>query len=254
MISVQRESWRGIPLLHVTEAAKQGEPLPVFTYFHGFTSAKEHNLPQAYLLAEKGYRVLLPDSLYHGEREEKLHQQQLNLKFWDIVYQNLKELQVLYDELEIRDLLEGDRFGVGGTSMGGITTTAALTMYPWISAACVMMGSPKPVEFSKKIIEDVRASGGELPVSDEELNSLYWALSTIDLSLHPEKLKERPLFFWHGDADPVVPFTHSYEFYNEVESQYRNKQAIRHIKEPGRDHKVSRSGILEMTKWLEKIL
>ncbi|SIS47714.1 alpha/beta fold hydrolase [Salimicrobium flavidum] len=254
MITVQRESWRGIPLLHIVEAANQEKPLPVFTYYHGFTSAKEHNLPQAYLLAEKGYRVLLPDSLYHGEREEDLPHQQLNLKFWDIVYQNLKELQVLYDELEMRDLMKDGRFGIGGTSMGGITTAAALTMYPWIKVSCVMMGSPKPVAFSKKLIEDVRASGAELPVSDEELESLYHALSTIDLSLHPEKLKERPLFFWHGDADPVVPFTHSYDFYHDVEGHYKNKQAIRHIKEPGRDHKVSRYAILEMTKWLEKML
>ncbi|SDJ44344.1 prolyl oligopeptidase family serine peptidase [Salimicrobium halophilum] len=254
MITVQRELWKGIPVLHVTEAAKQEEPLPVFTYFHGFTSAKEHNLPQAYLLAEKGYRVLLPDSLYHGEREENLHQQQLNLKFWDIVYQNLKELQTLYDELEIRGLLEEGRFGVGGTSMGGITTAAALTMYPWIDVSCVMMGSPKPVEFSKKLIEDVRASGAELPVSDEELESLYRALSTIDLSLQPEKLKSRPLFMWHGDADPVVPFTHGYDFYHEVESMYENKQAIRHVKEPGRDHKVSRFAILRMVDWLQKML
>ncbi|MFC7062778.1 prolyl oligopeptidase family serine peptidase [Halobacillus seohaensis] len=254
MIGIHRETLRNIPTLVVVESAKYDQPLPVFTYFHGFTSAKEHNLPQAFLLAQKGYRVVLPDSLYHGERIDDLSKRELSFKFWDIVYQNLKDLQEIKDELDQRELIENERFGVGGTSMGGVTTSAALTMYPWIQAATVMMGSPKPVEFAQKLIKDVERTGLQLPINESELDDLYSSLNSIDLSVQKDKLRERPLFLWHGDADPVVPFEHSYGFYNEVANSYRNPENIRFLREVGVDHKVSRFAIVEMVNWLEMVL
>ncbi|WP_431800186.1 hypothetical protein [Halobacillus andaensis] len=118
MIGIYRETIKNIPVLVIVDAEKYDQPLPVFTYFHGFTSAKEHNLPQAFLLAQKGYRIVLPDSLYHGERTDDLSKEELSFKFWDIVYQNLKDLQDLKDGLDQRELILNRRFGVGGTSMG----------------------------------------------------------------------------------------------------------------------------------------
>ncbi|UOQ46511.1 alpha/beta fold hydrolase [Halobacillus salinarum] len=254
MIGIFRESIKNIPLLAVVDSSKRDEPLPVLIYFHGFTSAKEHNLPQAYLLAQRGFRVLLPDSMYHGERNEDLSSQDLNFKFWDIVYQNLKELQDIKDYLDQRDLIHQRRLAVGGTSMGGVTTSAAMTMYPWIQAAAVMMGSPKPVEFAQKLIADVQQTGIELPISEEQLQTLMDGLKEIDLSTQPEKLYGRPIFFWHGDADPVVPFEHSYDFYNEAIKLYKNPENIRFLREVGRDHKVSRFAVLEMVNWLDLVL
>ncbi|RWZ55163.1 esterase [Halobacillus fulvus] len=254
MIGVIRQTLKNVPVLTVVETAKQEEPLPVFIYFHGFTSAKEHNLAQAYLLAQKGYRVILPDSAYHGERDEDLTKEELSLKFWDIVYQNLKELQDIKDELDRLGWIENRRIGVGGTSMGGITTSAALTMYPWIQSSTIMMGSPKPVEFAKKLISDAEKGGMKLPITEAELNELYEYLEGIDLSRQMDKLQGRPIFFWHGDVDPVVPFEHSYEFYNEAIKDYKNPENIRFLREIGRDHKVSRFAILEMVNWLELVL
>ncbi|UOQ92816.1 prolyl oligopeptidase family serine peptidase [Halobacillus shinanisalinarum] len=255
MISIYREKFNDIPGLVIVEDEKREKPLPVFTYFHGFTSAKEHNLPQAYLLAEKGYRVILPDSLYHGDREEEqLTKRELNFKFWDIVNQNLKDLKDIKSELDRQNLIKDHRFGVGGTSMGGVTTSAALTIYPWIQAAAVMMGSPKPVEFAQKLIKDVEMTGIELPLSKEELDYLYDSLGAVDLSVQMDKLQERPLFFWHGDADPVVPYEHSYDFYNQAIEYYKNPENIRFLREVGRDHKVSRFAIKEMVNWIEIVL
>ncbi|WP_082234666.1 prolyl oligopeptidase family serine peptidase [Halobacillus massiliensis] len=254
MIGIYRETLKGIPILIIVNSAKYDQPLPVFTYFHGFTSAKEHNLPQAYLLAQKGYRVILPDSIYHGDRDDHLSRQELSFKFWEIVYQNLKDLQDIKDGLDQRGLILDRRFGVGGTSMGGVTTAAAITMYPWIQAGAVMMGSPKPVEFAKKLIRDVEQTGIHLPISPNELSELYQSLENIDLSLNTQKIREKPLFFWHGDADPVVPFEHSYDFYNEIVSNYRNPENIRFLRETGVGHKVSRFGILEMVNWIEIVL
>ena len=253
MIGIYTETIQTIPCLVVVDAEKKNEALPVITYFHGFTSAKEHNLPLAYLLAEKGFRVVLPDSMYHGEREPDIPKLKKQVSFWNIVMQNVKELATIKSFFESKGLILEDRFGVAGTSMGGITTSAALSKYSWIKVAAILMGSPKITTYAKTLVESFKKVG-DLPVTEEMIESLYEQLENYDLSKQPKKLNDRPLLFWHGESDSVVPFDHSYTFYDEVQMVYRNKENIKFIKEPNQNHKVSRSAILETVKWFDKHL
>ncbi|KPH79169.1 alpha/beta fold hydrolase [Oceanobacillus caeni] len=251
MIGVFKEEIKKIPSLIVVEASKEKEKLPTVIYSHGFTSAKEHNLDLAYLLAERGLRVILPDSLHHGEREFDIDPVKRTLAFWEIVLQNLKDIDTIRHELKDRQILLDERIGLAGTSMGGITTSAALTQFPWIKAAAVLMGSPKPSIFARELIKSVQDQI-TIPNFDEMIAQLYDQLKEIDLSLKKDTLDDRPLLFWHGEKDSVVPFDHSFSFYNEVKDQYKIKEHIRYIKEKNRDHKVSRMAKLETVKWFEK--
>lgn len=251
MIGVYKEVWKDIPILIVVEEAKKDEALPVLTYYHGYTSAKENNLPLAYLLAEKGYRVVLPDSRLHGEREEDISNSERQLQFFEIVGQNVKELSVIKEFLDQRSLILDGRFGVAGTSMGGITTSAVLTQYPWVKAAAVLMGSPKITEYAKALIIAIQGTNVDFPITEKEINELYVSLEQLDLSKQMDKLYGRPLFFWHGEDDNVVPFDHSYSFYEEAVEYYKNPENIRFLREVGRDHKVSRFAILETVNWFE---
>jgi len=248
MIGIYNEKINTIPALIVLDTQYENKPMPVVTYFHGFTSAKEQNLHIAYLLAEKGFRVILPDSDLHGERDSGVSPQKKQMAFWNIVLQNLKELGDLKNYLDQKGLILNDQFGVAGTSMGGITTAATLTVYPWIKTAAVLMGSPKLTEFAKALIGEFNKSH-ELPISDEQLDQLYEQLMQYDLSLQPEKLNERPILFWHGENDSVVPYDHSYFFYKKAAELYKNDKNIRFVSEPNRDHKVSRYAMLETADW-----
>lgn len=251
MIAISKESWNDIPLLHVVDQEKKEQPLPTLTYIHGFTSAKEHNLPLAYLLADKGYRVLLPDAMLHGDRETDISYKERQLQFFDIVQQNLDEIESIYEELIAKNLLDGNRFGLAGTSMGGITTAAALTQFSWIKTAGVLMGSPKITSFAKQLIEYMKQEQKDFPIPDEQISVLLNQLKEIDLSLQVEKLFGRPLFFWHGEDDNVVPFEQAYSFYEEAINHYKNPENISFLKEMGHGHKVSRFAIVEFVKWLE---
>lgn len=253
MIGVFHQKVKTIPCLVVVDSAKESKSLPIITYYHGFTSAKEHNLPLAYLLAEKGYRVILPDSMYHGEREVEISTIKKQISFWDIVMQNVKELKDIKDSLDEEGLILDNRFGLAGTSMGGITTAAALTQYQWIKVAGVLMGSPKITTYAKTLVNSFKKMG-DLPVTDEMIGHLYEQLEYYDLSKQAEKLQQRPLFFWHGENDAVVPFDHAYTFFEDVKEFYTNQEDIHFLKETNRDHKVSRYAILETVKWFEKHL
>lgn len=253
MIGVFRKTIATVPALVIVDHAKEDDALPTITYFHGFTSAKEHNLPLAYLLAEEGYRVILPDSMLHGEREREISSQKKQISFWDIVMQNVEELQDIKKELHSKKRVLNDRFGVAGTSMGGITTAAALTQYPWIKTAGILMGSPKITTYAKTLVDSFKKMG-DLPVTDDVIEHLYVRLEHFDLSKQADKLNERPVLFWHGENDPVVPFDHSYTFYEEARQHYTNQEKIQFIKEANRDHKVSRYAILETVKWFKQHL
>lgn len=253
MIGVYEENINTIPGLVVVDTEKENEALPMLTYFHGFTSAKEINLPLAYLLADKGYRVVLPDSKYHGEREIEISSTKMQISFWDIVMKNVEELQVIKDYFDEKGLILNDRLGVAGTSMGGITTSAALTQYSWIKVSAVLMGSPKITTYAQTLVSSFRKMG-ELPITEEMIDQLYEQLKQYDISTQTDKLKDRPLLFWHGESDAVVPFDHSYTFYEEVKKLYKNPNNIQFLKEANQGHKVSRSAILETVKWFDKHL
>ena len=99
MILVENQHINQIPVLHLAHKDLYHESLPFVIFEHGFTSAKEHNLHYAYLLAEKGFRVVLPEAAYHGERSTNLNVQQLALHFWEIVVQTIRELDIIREYL-----------------------------------------------------------------------------------------------------------------------------------------------------------
>lgn len=253
MIGIEKKEIQSIPCLIIADIDKEQQALPTVTYFHGFTSAKEHNLPIAFLLAEKGFRVLLPDSIYHGERNDTISMAEKQLFFWEIVLQNIQDLKELKTYLDHEGLIKDGKFGVAGTSMGGITTSAALTKYSWIKVAAVLMGSPKLTEYAQTLVSQY-AKEHALPLTENELVQLFRQIHEIDLSKHPETLQDRPLLFWHGTADTVVPYDHSYHFYKEVHQHYQNQELIHYLTEKNRGHKVSRFATLETVKWFEKHL
>lgn len=253
MIGIHKEQINNIPSLVVVDDNVYHKPLPIITYFHGFTSAKEHNLPLAYLLAENGFRVILPDSAHHGERTEGKTKNEMQLLFWDIVKQNVNDLQAIYDKYRSEKLLADDRFGVAGTSMGGITTAAVLAQYNWVTSAAILMGSPKLEDYARELVKEV-SKHRKLPFTEEEIQYVFAQLEPYDLSRHIDKLNERPLLFWHGKKDDVVPYDHSFDFYREAKRVYENKENIKFISEENQSHKVSRYAILNTVEWFSQHL
>nr|WP_263328359.1 esterase [Neobacillus sp. Marseille-Q6967] len=255
MFIIEKQQVNNIPLLHIVKKGILHEKLPFILFLHGFTSAKENNLHYAYFLAEKGFRVVLPESLYHGERNQGFSEKELYIHFWKIVLQTIQELPSIKDYYVGKGLADEDRIGLAGTSMGGIVTLGALTQYSWIRAAVSLMGMPAYEKFSRWQIEQFKKLGVQLPFTDAEINDQLSILSHFDLSQQPEKLKDRPLLFWHGKKDPVVPYDLTYQFYQSLEVQNRGTlDNIQFITDEHADHKVSREGLLATVDWFDKFL
>ena len=81
------------------------------------------------MLAEKGFRVVLPDAILHGERTDGRKNEALIYQFWKIVLQTIVELEEVKNDFVSKGLADPGRIGLVGTSMGGIITLGALTQY-----------------------------------------------------------------------------------------------------------------------------
>lgn len=216
MITIKRVVIDGNPLLEVVSQDKATEQLPTVVFYHGWTNYKESVLVNGYELAKRGMRALLPDAYLHGERMEMPLVEEAFSEFWNIVTHNLKDLPGIRDYYVEAGLSDPNRFGVTGLSMGGITTCGALTCYPWIKAAVCLMGSPEPIQFSHWLLSSSWAEG--LSVPEKYLTKLQ-ELEPIDLSCQPEKIAGRPVHFWHGTSDTMVPYQPTFDFYQKIKEE-----------------------------------
>ncbi|MEK4128774.1 alpha/beta hydrolase [Solibacillus sp. FSL W8-0474] len=248
---VKQELWKSIPLLHVYDETMD-EHTPVVIFLHGFLSAKEHNLHYAYQFVQKGIRVILPDAIMHGDRSDYLTDEQMNYNFWKIVLKSIEEVHTLYEELKLKKMV-GDKIGVAGTSMGGIVTSGCLTIYPWIQAAGICMGTTSYTKVALHQVEELKQKGVQLPISEQQQSALFQMLGKYDMEQHEALWANKPIIFWHGEKDTVVPFSMSRPFYEQLKKEGRAAN-IQYIAEPKAGHAVSRNGILQVTDFIAQRL
>lgn len=247
MISVLSKEINGLPVLELVSENKQNEALPLVIFYHGWTGCKEQVLTQGYELAKQNLRVILPDALYHGQRQVGnvlAHQ----FEFWQIVVNSVKEFPQIVEYYRKLNLIKNQQIGVSGLSMGGITTCALFSVYDWISAAVCLEGSPCPIQFAKLLIETMP---GIENIAPEYINKQLEQLASIDLSHNPQKIAKRPLHFWHGTADEMVPYQPTKDFYDCIK-EHSYAQNVTFTTTPGAKHKVSYETTLEMAEKFAK--
>ncbi|MGN1401484.1 MAG: alpha/beta fold hydrolase [Bacillus sp. (in: firmicutes)] len=252
MIIIDRGEAGNIPFLHIYKQSLKEQELPFVMFVHGFESSKDRNIQYAYLLAEKGIRVILPDALYHGERREK---EQLTSHFWNIVIQMIHELQFLKDQFVENRLANPRKIAVGGTSMGAIVTLGAMAKYDWISAGISMMGSPSYAGFAQYQLELMQKAYGKLPLLPGQIEDQLRLLSDYEAVGRLETWRPVPLFFWHGKADQTVPYKWAYAFYEQLHPLYARLEMPLHFRlDEKAGHAVPNDAVHEVTDWLAEQL
>lgn len=237
MIIIDDVHIKNIPVLQVVQKATADNPLPIVVYYHGFNGEKESSLTIAYKMAEKGIRVILPDAPLHGERALSEDPVEHGTNFWEIVLQAIDELKIIKAWLEEESILLSGQLGIGGTSMGGMITYAALSKYDFFKAAAVLMGTPF-------LTERAKATMGE----DDELLE---KVTAVDLTTQINRLNERPLFIWHGEKDEIVPVEDSRNFYEMVKVHYKTESNVQFIEEKDRIHNISKLSIKKTAEWFD---
>lgn len=213
MVKIYQRNFQDVPVLEVVEEEYRYEKVPLVVFYHGWRSEKELVLTQARKLAAKHIRVVLPDAMNHGKRLEDVSSIP-SFTFWNSIQGNLSEFELIVGFYQKRDLIKDGKIGVGGYSMGGMTTGALMTQHPEITAATIIMGTPNLNAYAKLVRYHAKNHGIYVPRDMKMLTS--W-IDNYDLNLQPEKINKRPLLFWHGTVDERIPYEESKDFFDKIQ-------------------------------------
>lgn len=252
MIILNHEIISGLPVVELVKNECIDEKLPTVFFYHGWESYKERVLEYGYLLAQEGFRVVLPEAYNHGERRIMGELGQDPMNFWQVVTNSVREFPIIADFYITSDKTLVEQIGVAGLSMGGITTSAILTQYNWVKSASILMGSPSPIEFTKWLFQNYEIEGKSIydTLDADIVEKRLSELAPVSLNLQPEKLAGRPVYFWHGSADDIVPASLTQNFVEE-NSETEHGKNISFELTAGVGHKVPREIIVKMTKYFK---
>ncbi|CNJ10237.1 MULTISPECIES: esterase [Yersinia] len=249
MIEMSLENIKGIEVIHAAPVGKRQQPLPTIFFYHGYTSSKEVYSYFAYAFAQAGFRTIAPDADMHGARfngddtERQSH-------FWAILKSNIDELPALKQHYQQAGLIEGERIGVAGASMGGMTTLGAFARYPWVRVAADFMGSGYFTSLAKTLFPPLNAGR---QVSSAEFQRRLLPLADYDLAHQLEKIADRPLLVWHGEADDVVPAAESARLVQELRASGRDNH-LTYLTEAGIGHKITPTALAAGVRFFSKHL
>ncbi|CNE74201.1 esterase [Yersinia kristensenii] len=234
MIEMSLENINGIEVIHAAPAGQRQQPLPTIFFYHGYTSSKEVYSYFAYAFAQAGFRTIMPDADMHGARFDGNETRRLAY-FWEILKSNIDELPAIKQHYQQAGLIDGERIGVAGASMGGMTTLGAFARYPWVSVAADFMGSGYFTSLAHTLFPPLEG-GREL--SAAEFERRLAPLADYDLTHQLEKIADRPLLVWHGEADDVVPAAESARLVQALKISGRDKH-LTYLTEAGIGHKIT---------------
>ncbi len=236
MLTFKRFNIQSIPLIEITPEQQEGESLPLAIHYHGWMNNKDYSIAYGIEIAKRGFRVVMADALYHGERrlpgQEKDQDQR---KILQVIPQSVTEFPIILDYYQQENLIANDFIAVSGQSMGGMTVCMLIAAYPEISAGVCLEGTPNPV---KMFIEN--------GYSVEEIPDNF---KSFDLSTYPKRISKRPMLFWHAQGDQWVDVKYVQDFYH----SNKELEALKNThfaEDEGGEHFVPYSEVVRMAYFL----
>lgn len=248
-VSMIEERVGHLPVIHAAPQALLDQPLPTVVLFHGYTSSKELSTFLAYMLARRGLRVVLPEADMHGERYDGDEDKRLR-HFWDILATTIDELPACCDHYRSRGLIDRDRIGVAGTSMGGFAALGCMVRYGWIRATAAYMASGHFLQLSRTLYPPLGAYG---PANAAEHVRRMRRLADVEVPGRYERIAHRPLMLWHGRRDDIVPYGESERLRDELAERGLDGN-LTFIGDPRGVHRLSMAASVAGVEFFERHL
>jgi len=243
----------GIPALELFARIGNGKQ-PLVIMIHGFEAAKEHVLPYAYRLAEKGFYTVFFDAREHGERAgpavPDASPLEKKARLYELSFATAADIDTVIDDYSGHPRADAGRIGLVGFSMGGMTIYryAAGFRRPGVKAAVPVIATPA---FTEKLKHDMAADPDLAALYDEKSIS---GIADRDPRRHPARMTDLPLLILNGTADELMPVDHVRAFYREMKALYSRKELIRMIEYPGIGHLITAEMMIDVADWLKRYL
>lgn len=226
------------------------EKIPTIIMYHGWGSNKESQRLRAFILANLGYQVIIPDAIYHGERNrlEKYDAKTSTKYFWPTILNNIEEAKKLLDYCIMHYNVDPDRIGIIGHSMGGFTAAGVFTYNEQIKTVVILNGSFNWKQANQMLKKMIGLEDNNSFVEEEKKVNLIDPMNNMELIL------DRPVLLLHGSHDSVVNIESQRLFFEEVKPQYSDKSLIQLIEYNNLNHFVTTNMMEEAAIWFKKYL
>lgn len=245
-----------IPVIEIIHKSIADQPAPLAVFYHGWTSNKDASVTFGMEIAKRGFRVVIPEAVYHGQRRPHgLNLKENGILFFNSLQQNIEEFPDIIEYYQKLKLIADDFVTVSGMSMGGMTTSMLFRTYTEIKSSVILMGSPQQLKFNNWVVQQLVPPNTSLEdiLSEEqlaELNEFNHFFAQHDLSLAPESIEQRPLMLWHAQPDEVVPALFTVEFYQQLKDSKAGAYTYLQFDEQG-SHKVPFIEMARMAEFLK---
>lgn len=192
-------------------------------FYHGWGSDKERQIFRGNIFASYGYRVVLPEARYHGERNvEKLDHEDKEVEgkyILKVIMHNIEEAPSIFNYIE--ENYPGNEIAVGGHSMGAITAGGLYAFKKDLKMAFIFNG----INNWKELVRGVNELKNQDKIDEREfrINEFFLDMNPMD---SPESFKDRPLVLYNGEDDDVIDPAGQESFVNEVEKVYEDKKLL----------------------------
>lgn len=235
---------KGIPCIRLVPGRKSG-PFPTIVFYHGWSSTKENQRFRGFILSNLGCQVIIPDAIYHGERNLIGYNYDDNVAeyFWKVILNNIEEFNILAEELISKYDSDPENIIVMGHSMGGFTSAGVFTHNENIKTSVILNGS-----FNWKMSNEIFAE--RLIINTIREKRLIEKVELLDPINNLHKLIDRPLLILSGAADDVVSKVPQQVFYEKIKPLYKDETKINMIEYPNLGHFVTTNMLEDGTRWI----
>ena len=246
-VSTEKITYNDIPF-YVLKMKNESETRGTIFIYHGWSSKKENYLFMGNIFALEGFRVIIPDSLHHGERglldygDDKVMEQ----KFWEVAINSVDEYFLLKEYLLEQGMLNKERIAVMGNSMGGIISGGIFARDPEILTMIVMNGACAWLDVDQRV-KSSRKIDRSAAIKPEKLEG-------YDPFRHLDKIFPRPFLLQHGEKDSSVPIETQEFFFEKAKVRYGElKERISFTRIPNLDHQKTVGMLEESVHWINGV-
>ncbi|OAT80005.1 phospholipase [Bacillus sp. MKU004] len=209
--------------------------------YHGWGGSAAGYHDAANELAKTGFRVIVPEIIYHDTREPLAYhfvQKTTQHYFWKTIVESIEEFDSFVTELGIRK----EDMVVAGSSMGGFIATGIFAREHKLSGLANINGSGSFL-LSEKVFREADGRG-EIPDAIEKELTEYDPVKRIN--------SPSPVLLIHGDYDEFVSIEGQKDYYRYLtETGERTNVEFRIY--AGVNHVFTDEMVADLAEWLKEL-
>lgn len=236
---------KNIPCI-VFSPDEEDKNTPTVFFYHGWSSCKDNHVFTGEVLSKFGYRVIIPDSIYHGERGN-LDYDNFNVGkkyFFKTIFNSIDEFPEIFKEAQCKFNINTEKIAVMGHSMGGFISSGIFAEHKKVKTMICFNGGTS----YKRAVEELTKSDKSYKISkeDDEKIKKYDPLTKL---MNQDNL--RPIFILHGSSDELVPISIQKYFYEKISPVYKKLPQILKFDEiPRLNHYVTIGMLKSSIEWM----